>query len=159
MPRPLLLDNTVLSNLAVVERVDLVFRVWPDRAMTTRQVLREYELAEDAGLLPQQAWVNLPLVEMTPDEIAFSETLSPRLGAGERSCLAVAHARGGLFVSDDADARAMARRLGIHVSGTLGVLILATRRGYLTLREANALLAEMIALGYHSPVSELDTFI
>jgi hypothetical protein len=33
---------------------------------------------------------------------------------------------------------------------------LCVRRGYLSREEANSLLAEMIALGYHSPFDSLD---
>ena len=52
-----------------------------------------------------------------------------------------------MFASDDADARAAARRLGIRVTGTLGILALTVRRELLTLTQANALLADG-AIGY-----------
>jgi predicted nucleic acid-binding protein len=58
--------------------------------------------------------------------------------------------RGCRFASDDADARAAARRLGVSVTGTLGILALA---------QANALLADMVAAGYRSPMERLDTLV
>jgi predicted nucleic acid-binding protein len=159
MSKPVLLDNTVLSNLALVGQMDLVFHLWPDRAASTPAVLREYGVATRAGLLPPHAWADLPLLDLTPQECAISAELSKRLGPGERSCLAVAHSRGGVFASDDADARAAARCLLVPVTGTLGILALAVRRGLLALAEANGLLADMVTAGYRSPVEDLDELV
>jgi len=159
MRNPILLDNTVLSNLALVGQMDLVFRLWAGRVVSTPEVLNEYEAAARVGLLPTRAWTDLPVVELTSQEVAISETFSRRLGRGERSCLAVTHSRGGLFASDDADARAAARQLGVPVTGTLGILALAVRRELLTLAQANALLADMVAAGYRSPMEGLDTLV
>jgi predicted nucleic acid-binding protein len=159
MAQIVLLDNTVLSNLALVGQTDLVFHLWAARVASTPEVLREYEMAARAGLLPPHAWADLPLMDLTPQEVAMSKTFSQRLGHGERSCLALAHSRGALFASDDADARAAARQLGLPVTGTLGILALAVRREVLTLEQANALLADMVAAGYRSPVEELDELV
>ncbi|MBN2390879.1 MAG: DUF3368 domain-containing protein [Anaerolineae bacterium] len=159
MSRPVLLDNTVLSNLAQVGRVELVFHLWAEQVITTQEVLCEYEVAAQMGKLPLQAWNNLPAVAMTPQEMDIAATFSSRLGRGERSCLAVAVAQHGLLVSDDADTRHAAQRLRIPVSGTLGILVLAVRRQLLTLDQANALLADMIVAGYRSPLERLDTLI
>lgn len=65
MSDPILLDNTVLSNLALVGEMDLVFRLWAGRIATTPDVLDEYEVAARAGLLPPRVWADLPLVEST----------------------------------------------------------------------------------------------
>ena len=159
MTRLVLLDNTVLSNFAVVGRMDLAFQLYANRVVTTQGVMHEYQVAVAAGLLARRAWDDLTVVEMTSEELVLCETLAPRLGIGERTCLAVAHARGGLFVSDDGDARAAAKRLDVPVSGTVGILVLAVRLEYATLAEANALLIEMIAAGYRSPLRVLDTLV
>lgn len=158
-PSLILLDNTVLSNLALVGQMDLIFHLWPDRVATTRAVLDEYAVASQAGLLPPGAWTDLPVVEMTGEETEMADTFSSRLGAGERTCLAVAHLRGGRLATDDGDVRKAAGRLGIPLTGTLGVLAIAVRRDLLTLDQANALLAEMIAAGYRSPVEALDALV
>jgi predicted nucleic acid-binding protein len=105
MHNPVLLDNTVLSNFALVGQMALVFRLWGRRAISTPDVPREYQTAARAGLLPMHAWADLPLMALTSQEIALAKTFSRRLGRGERSCLAVAQMQGGLFASDDADAR------------------------------------------------------
>ena len=154
---PVLLDNTVLCNLSLVGRSDLVFRLWPTRACTTLSVQEEYVAGTASGLLSADAWIELPVVTLTPEEIAFAARLSPRLGAGERTCLAVATHRTGLLVSDDLDARRAAREHDVPTTGTLGILIRCVQLGHLARGQANALLAEMIALGYRSPVDRLDS--
>ena len=50
----------------------------------------------------------------------------------------------------------MLRQEGLEVTGTIGILKLATERGLLTLEEANILLGEMIRGGYHSPYERLE---
>ena len=91
------------------------------------------------------------MVELTPQEAAVPQR--------SLHVWDVAHAREGLLVSDDADTRNTTRRLGIPISGTLGILALAVRRQLLTLNQANALLADMIAAGYRSPLEKLDTLV
>lgn len=159
MDKPVLLDNTVLSNLALVGQTNLVFCLWPERILTTSDVWHEYEIAAQTGKLPLSVWSNLTIVELTSQEKTTAAAFVSRLGAGERSCLAVAQARCGLLVSDDVDTRHTAQRLGIPVSGTLGILALAVRRQLLSLDQANGLLADMIAAGFRSPLAKLDTLI
>ena len=159
MPGPVVLDNTVLSNLAVVQRTDLLTLIWSDLVITTKEVLAEYQEGVARGLVAAEAWVELPAVTLSLEEQALSQSFAPRLGPGERSCLAVALQRIGLFVSDDADARSAAGKLGVPVTGTLGVLAVAVVRGHLTLDDANALLSRMITAGYRSPVLSLDSLV
>jgi len=157
--RAVLLDNTVLSNFALVRRDDLVMRLWPTTASTTPSALDEYQDGAASGLLPSDAWADLPVLALTGEETTFAENLPPRLGAGERTCLAVAVHRQGLLASDDLDARRMAQQHGVPVTGTIGILVLCVRRGYLSRNQANALLAEMVVLGYRSPVASLDPLL
>jgi predicted nucleic acid-binding protein len=159
MAGPVLLDNTVLVNFAVAERPDLVLRTWPESVCTIPAVRDEYSRGVANDVLPESAWSQLPLCELTEEEVAFATNLSSRLGAGERTCLAVAHSQDGLFVSDDADARGEARDRGIAVTGTLGILARAVGEDIISLREGNRLLARMIEAGYRSPVDRLDTFL
>lgn len=156
---PVLMDNTVLVNFASVERPDLVLEGTLEEVCTTPAVMAEYEAGVAAGMVPEGAWRSLPQVAPTSDESEFARTLSNRLGAGERSCLAVAYSRDGLFVSDDADARDEARRHDIPVTGTLGILVAAVQRGVLSQTEGNALLKAMIDSGYRSPVDRIDSLL
>ncbi len=40
---PVLLDNTVLSNFALIHRADLVLDLWVEAAATTMAVIDEYK--------------------------------------------------------------------------------------------------------------------
>ena len=157
--RPVLLDNTVLSNFALAGEADLVLRLWPESTCTTPSVLDEYAAGAAAGSLPADAWAGLPVVALTQEERAFAADLSPGLGAGERTCLAVAVHRQGLLASDDLDARRAARRCHVPATGTVGILVRCVQQGHLARDRANHLLAEMIVLGYRSPVSGLDVLL
>lgn len=79
----------------------------------------------------------------------------PLLGSGERSCLAIASHRHGRFVSDDAEARREAQCFGLKVTGTIGILVLNIRQDRLAAAEGNAILTDLTAQGYRSPVTQL----
>jgi predicted nucleic acid-binding protein len=153
--RPVLLDNTVLTNFALIQKPQLALTLWNERTATTPQVMAEYHQGVEQGLLSASVWEPLSQLGLTDEEIAWSNQLPPRLGAGERSCIAVAYHRQGLFVSDDADARRQARDCQVPVTGTLGILLLHVQRDGLTLAAADELLAELIRLGFRSPVQTL----
>jgi len=157
--RPLLLDNTILTNFALVDRAELVMRLWPAAACTTAAVVAEYGVGVAEGLLPADAWTDLPIVELTGEEETFAERLSSRLGAGERTCLAVALQRQGLFASDDLDARRAANQHRVPRTGSIGILVSCVRCGLLSCDEAESLLGDMIAYGYRSPVDRLESLI
>jgi predicted nucleic acid-binding protein len=80
----------------------------------------------------RQQWPVLPAPAGVLDTAQFSK----RLGRGERAVLALALTSQPVIVlMDDAAARSEARRFGLQVTGTLGVLVQAFRRSYLNLRE------------------------
>jgi len=157
--QPVILDNTVLTNFALVGRADLVIHLWPTTACTTPPVLDEYRSGTASELVPADSWADLTVIALTEEETALADSFSTRLGSGERSCLTVAVCRQGLLATDDLDARRIARQQNVPLTGTIGILTLCVRRGYLYREEANGLLAEMIALGYYSPFDSLDQLI
>jgi len=153
-----LLDNTVLTNFAIVHQDNLISRLWPGAA-TTSAAFGEYRVGVVAGVLPTDAWQNLPQISLDENEEAIAAQIPPHLGTGERSCLAIAISRSGTLVSDDLPARKWARKNGIEVTGTVGILLACVQRGYLGLAQANTLLAAMIAAGYRAPVASLDALV
>lgn len=158
MPLPVILDNTVLTNFALVKHTAVVLRLWPT-ACTTAETMDEYQHGASLGRVPTQAWSQLSIVSLSETERSLAASLSSRLGAGERTCLAVVHERHGLFVSDDLDARLAAQRLGLRITGTLGVLALSVKRKLLSRKAANDALTTMIASGYRSPLDRLDSLL
>ena len=60
-PDPILLDNTVLSNFALVKQTDLVLQLWPD-CNTTADAWREYQAGVALGYLPKETWTAIPRI-------------------------------------------------------------------------------------------------
>lgn len=148
-----ILDNTVLSNLALVRRTDLVTGIWTNCA-TTPDARSEFMAGVTLKRLPARTWKGLPVVELLPEEIEFQHRL-PSLGRGEGTCLAVAYNRDAILATDDQKARRIGLHWGLDITGTLGFLLFAIRIDHIDLATANTLLHEMIAAGYHSPVEDL----
>jgi len=57
------------------------------------------------------------------------------------------------------NARKLAHRRGVPISGTIGVLVEAIREGLLVIDEGNTMLSDMIEKGYFSPFETLDKLI
>lgn len=148
-----LLDSTVLSNFAYVQRPDLLCTALGEIAATTPMVMTELRTGETQGKVPGCDWSWLPVVELTAEEQRLTAEFSLQLDPGEAECLAVAQVREGRILSDDLAARRCADQRGIEVSGTLGVLLLLVNQCYLDLDEADKLLRTMVEHGYHSPVA------
>lgn len=151
----ILLDNTVLSNFAIVERPDLVRLALGDTAATVKQAFAEFQTGLNLGRLPRGDWAWLSVLELNGAERATFEGLCERLNAGEAACLAMASARGYRVFTDDRDAREIAVQMQVPISGTLGVLVRLIQQKHLTLDQANELLRRMIAAGYRAPLSDL----
>jgi len=160
-----LTDTTVLSNSAAVGRLDLLQQLF-GRIFISNEVFEEVADGRDEGydfyaavdeqIYPfnRQGWIEL--VSMAGDEeLRYYHSLPRRLGKGEASCLAIARHRGWIFLSDDRLARETARTWQIALSGTLGVLVQAVKRGLLAAEAGDQLLQEMIERGYRSPYSTL----
>jgi predicted nucleic acid-binding protein len=154
-----LLDNTVLSNLSIVRRPDLVHAAFVEQVGTTEQAYREMQDGVAIGKIPVCDWDWLARVTLTPVEEVQFETFYEYLGAGEASCLAVARERGYRLATDDKDARRLARQLGISLAGTIGILAISVKQGELPLVEGDRLLQDMIGAGYRSLLTTLEDLL
>lgn len=152
----LLLDNTVLSNFALVGRIELLTNALGSQIATTPQVMDEFNDGVARGRVPETKldWLEVINIE-AKEETVFQELLM-RVNAGEAACLALASQRNGRILTDDRDARKLAAQLKIPVSGTLGVLLRLVEIDTLTLFEANEILGQMVSKGYRSPVQKLE---
>jgi predicted nucleic acid-binding protein len=150
-----LLDNTVMSNFAAVERPDLLRTAFGSGLATSQPAFDEWQAGVRQGKLPGLDWSWLPVWTVEEAEMSHYDRLLSRLNAGEAACLAMALTRRCRILTDDRDARELAHRLKIPLSGTLGVLVRLIDIGSLSLEEADALLSQMIAKGYRSPVTSL----
>jgi predicted nucleic acid-binding protein len=145
----LVLDNTVMSNFALIGRTDWLRKVWPGMLVTSEEAWAELQAGVRLGRIPDTDWSWLTVLSLTEAEREARDELMPPLDEGEAACLALARSRGYAFLTDDRVARREARRLGVPLSGTIGVLKSLVDDGCVTFEEADEALQQMIALGYH----------
>ena len=161
-----LVNNTVLSNFPSVGRLDLLRRLC-GTVYVAEEVRLEVQAGVEAGYCFQQETLNamsgenawLEVLHMTAQERAHPDRLVGRLHHGECASIAICRSRAAVFLTDDRLARRMARREGVEVSGSVGILLLATESGLLAPQEADQLLARMIHLGYRSPVDTVSELL
>lgn len=154
-----ILDTTALSNFALIERPELIHVALKGEGATTTAVRAELSAGESLGFIPVCDWSWLPVIDLTSAEYGLYERLRLVLDDGEASCLAVAMMRQAVLLTDDFQARRLAKQEEIQISGTIGLLLMLVRSEHITLREANIMLSEMIQHGYRSPVSNLNAFL
>lgn len=154
------MDNSAISNFAAVGRMDILRERYGGRLVVTREVL----LGADKGPCPealrravQVGWVDLRTLYADSEEYGvFVELRNRGFGLGEASLIAACRAGGTwVFVSDDLDARREARRRGIGVVGTYGILARQVSEGKMSLEEGNKLLRRMIEAGFRSHSDDL----
>lgn len=156
----ILIDNTVLSNFALVGELNLLEDYCQEKGSTTDYVLAEFERGVKEGIFinTNLHWLKgLTLID--EKEKSFFKTLSKKFGVGEASCLAIAIYRGYDLLSDDMPVRKIAMREGIRLSGSLGVLLELIRIDRIALEKGNTILRSFINYGYFSPVDKLNELL
>ncbi len=156
----IIIDNTVLTNFSLVYQEELVKNVFNEKLYISEKVLLELKQGEERNIVPKRdwSWLKILKVESVKEHHLFDQ-LRLIYGAGESSCLSLAFYRSLKVLTDDYDARKYAQKIGIPVSGTIGVLILAIRKDILSLEEGNRILLKMIKNGYYSPYKTLDKLV
>jgi predicted nucleic acid-binding protein len=152
----LTLDTTVISNFALIGRTDWLRQVWPGVLVTAQEAMAELQAGVRLGRVPGADYSWLAVLSLSEAERELRDRLMPPLDVGEAACLALARNRGYAFLTDDRVARREARRWGVPLSGTIGVLMSLLDEGHVSRQQADAALQQMIALGYRSPVCSLD---
>jgi uncharacterized protein len=136
-------DTGPLLALARIEQLGLLSALF-QQVLLTPTVLAECEARPDRGE-----------GRAIRDALATGcfEVQAPRdslpvlgIGPGETSALALALERGAGVLMDDKAGRAVARRLGVAVIGSVGVLVLAKRKGLLP--RVRPLLEALVDGGY-----------
>lgn len=159
----IIFDTNVLSNFAKAGQLELLRALYPENACCSGFVVSEVMRGLQQGhhdLELLAAWLvsGWPRMEelTTPAERKLFAAISISLGTGESSCLALAANRSYIFACDDRLARNEATRLGITITGTLGILIKAVRTELLELKAANRILQRMIKAGFYAPIKRID---
>ncbi|WP_347566289.1 nuclease [Scytonema sp. UIC 10036] len=169
---PIIFDNTVLSNFALVQAFYILKSLYSGRAFVGQAVQREIltgiESASQSFNLSNRAklqeitqalsngWLQTPPQNSgSNDEVIELQTTSEyskRFGDGESEAMAIARNRNWVFASDDGAARKFAREQGIRLTGSVGILVKAVQCQFLSCSLADIIHAQMIDEGYRSPL-------
>ena len=109
-----LIDNTVLSNFALIHQPESIQQAFIEQVCATVDVFQELTVGMRLGRLPQRDWTWLRQVSLTGVEEAQCRQFIIHLDKGEASCLAVAATRKWKIATDDRDARQWAVRLAMQ---------------------------------------------
>jgi len=152
----ILLDNTVLSNFALVKQMALLKEYCGDKAASTNNVFDEFKQGVKERIFADTEFDWIRGLDLSEKENTMFLNFCKKLGKGEASCLAIAISRGHDLLSDDMAVRKIALREGVRFSGSIGVLLELTRMGRIGLEKGNEILNGFIKCGYYSPVNKLD---
>jgi predicted nucleic acid-binding protein len=156
------LNTTVLSNFAHVQRVELLEDL--PRLVTVPAVRTELEdgvethsyLANALTVLEE----DIPVAELSSQAQTLEATFLERLDPGEAQALAVAETVDGTVITDDGDARATATQRDISLTGSIGLLVRFVENDMISAATADTYLKRWIdEAGFHSPAREFETFL
>ena len=165
-PRRFFFDTVTLANFALAGCLGLLVDRYGTSLCVTEQVRVELAAGRAggyAGLEAVEAALTggaiSPAGPMdTAERELFAEFLRT-FGAGEASCIAFALQRGGVVVTDDRTARRRCASRGIRVTGTIGILQALAADRIVAAEEADALLARMVEVGFHSPIRRVSDLV
>ncbi len=123
-------NSSVLIALAAIGRLSLLARRFPDGIVIPQAVWREVvengEGKPGAQAVSEAEWIERRAVRDRDLVVLLLESLDE----GEAEAIALSREIGTpLVLLDEKDARRVARRLGLRVLGTVGLLIWAKREG------------------------------
>jgi len=156
------LDTTVLSNVAQVDRVELLLNL--PRPVTVATVYDELEAGVETHQYIENALAALgdeiPVLTPSASVETMEEQLLESLDPGEAQALAVADAADGVLVTDDRDARTIAEQRGVELTGSIGLLVRFVEDGHLTAATADKYLKDWIdEAGFRAPARDFDVFL
>jgi predicted nucleic acid-binding protein len=128
--RPIIADSGPLIALARVGQLDLLPRLF-QVVRIPEAVMREVTQGAAEGRPGASEVRSAPWIEVVGVSAAATAGYELLVDAGEAAAIALAKSEGGLLLMDDDRGRRLAIRLGLAVKGTLGILIVAKRRGHI----------------------------
>jgi len=173
MPEPVLegrvphyFDTVTLSNFASCGEIGLLVSRYGASLCLTEQVRVELTEGVSGGYVKLGAIERalaegriLVVTTMSLKEALFFGELIPVLGSGEALCITLAKHRGGVVVTDDLLARRTCSLHGVQASGTIGILKAMCIDTDISADAADALLANMVMAGFHSPVRRISDLL
>lgn len=135
----IILDNTALSALAHIDRLDIPLKLFGDthipecvycegvvKAKKSKRVDRIKKCIEKG---------QIKVIKSAQKDVEYAESLPKALGPGERYAIAIGISKKCLIVTDDLKPRKIAKELGLDVVGTLGILRLARKSNLIDMDE------------------------
>lgn len=154
--RLVIADAGPLNYLVLIGAIDLLPKLF-EKIFTPVAV--RAELLDPDAPAAVRAWAAQPpsWLEISPVSAAIDDPAWRALDAGERAALALARTLSAeLVLMDDRAGVAVAQRQGFTVTGTLGVLDLAARRGLIDLADA---FARLRATSFRYPPEMMDALL
>jgi len=156
----ILINNTVLSNFALVKQLELLTLALKDISPTTTpQVLDEFQSGVQKGIFQTANLQWIEIIQLSRRERHRYQILCERFGSGEASCIAVAMERHIALATDDMKARKLLQQFGEIVIGTLWILVRLINQNALSIDEGDNILEQMIKKGYFYPVKSLSELL
>lgn len=130
---PAVSNTSPISNLAMIGRLQILRGqletvVIPNAVFLELERIENLKAKEAIASALADGWLQVKALE----DQTLVNVLCTSLDAGESEAIALARTMGAnLLVMDESAGRAMARSLGLQVTGTLGVLLKAKRAGHL----------------------------
>src|SRR5271163_1271388 len=135
--RVVVADATPLHYLVLIDAIEVLPRVFSKIRVPTE--VRD-ELTRDAAPSAVRTWIQHPpawLEILTASSNMSEDPSLLALDSGERAAILLAESmRADLLLIDERAGALMAQQRGLAVTGTLGVLDLASRAGLLRLQDA-----------------------
>jgi len=156
------LNTTVLSNFAQVDHIELLLDL--PRLVTVEAVRDELESGAETHPYIENALAvldsEIPVIVPSDAAEKLEETLLETLGAGEAQALAVAEVVDGTVVTDDGDARAIAKERSVDLTGSIGLLVRFVEHSHISAQTADEYLKRWIdEAGFRSPARDFQAFL
>lgn len=120
MKEPCVIDSTCLIGLERIGKLDVLPELF-------EPILIPDEVFNEFG--SSFSWLNIE----TPTNLALINALKLSVDDGEAEAIALALEKNCKILSDDKQARSVAKKLGLQVIGTIGMLIQAKQSGLIDL--------------------------
>lgn len=150
-------DTSVLINLIHVGRLDILESLAPWTFVVPERVEQEITRHDQARLLVEaveRGFIQRVTITEPPELGRYVELLGARIGKGEASCLAMALERGWTVASDERGRflHLAQQQLGDgRLVNTPGLLLLAIRRGVLSIDDADRIKMVLEARRFRRP--------
>lgn len=141
-------DACILINFAIVNRLDVLGKIAGYRFHITQEVLDEIEDPEQRERVTQaiRDGILQPTALSNPDEMDVFVQQNQVLGKGEASCLALVRHRQWVLGTDESKGAKWLQVINARkgrILNTAGVILLASRAGILSVREADEIKATL----------------